>query len=317
MGIQSNAPAFCIPARETNKEIMSELVVLNNQTTIQQGGLGVDFGNSRLFQLKPASLFIVQSSSKIEGATKGSLRIAETGDEFKEMYATLLVQPTEQRQYHIGEASEMNRIPENLMCFCNNVIRDSSNRELSGPDPRAKIPQAMKCQGCARSSWDQWKEYKEKNNGKTSKALIPPCDAHYKALLIDEKYKLPLAFYVRSKGKEEFEQGMQNLARVIAMQQAEGKRPNIFDVRFKVSTKLVTKGQFSWYVPVFSGFTPVTDEQRQQFGAVYLQYAAQKAQQSEVNTQAQDDAKTSATNESVDASLVEGEYVGEDKEIVI
>ena len=295
----------------------ADLVVLNNQTAIQEGGLGVNFGNSRLFQLKPASLFIVQSSSKIEGATKGSLRISETGDEFKEMYATLLVQPVEQRQYHIGESSEMNRIPENLMCFCSNVIRDGNNRELSGPDPNAKIPQAVKCQGCARASWDQWKEYKEKNNGKSSKALIPPCDAHYKALLIDEKYKLPLAMYIRSQGKAEFETGMQNLARVIAMQQAEGKNPNIFDVRFKISTKLVTKGQFSWYVPVFSGFTPVTDEQRQQFGAVYLQYTAQKAQQATASAQGDNDEQTSATNESVDASLVEGEYVGEDKEIVI
>jgi hypothetical protein len=234
------------------------------------------------------------------------------------MYAVLLAMPTEPRQYHIGERGDMNRTPENLHCFCDNIIRDSSGkRELQGPSDKAKVPQAVKCHGCPRSDWTPWREYKEKNNGMTSKALIPPCDSFYKAFLIDEKYKLPLIQYIRSDGKVEFETGMQNLARVIAMKQAEGKRPNIFDIRFKISTKLVTKGKFSWYVPVYTEFTEVTDEQRQQFGAVYLQFVASQSHQAEVDAQAQADADTTATNDSVDSSLTEGEYVGEDKEIVI
>ncbi len=285
----------------------NELVVLNNNTAIQEGGLGVDF-SSKLFELKPANLFIVQNNTNIAGAVKGNLRIAETGDEFDHMYATLLVMPTEQRQYHIGNPGELNRTPENLMCFSNDMV---------APHPKARIPQAVTCATCARADWEPWREYKEKNNGQTNKALIPPCDAHYKALLIDEKYKLPLAMYIRSKAKDPFEQGMQNLARVIAMMKAEGKNPNIFDVRFKISTKVITTGKFTSYVPVFSEFTQLTEEQRAGFGAVYLQYIAQKNKKQDAEAQAEAEAEISATNESVDASVVEGEYVGEDKTIVI
>jgi hypothetical protein len=285
----------------------TELTVLNNQTAIQEGGLGVDFSN-RLFSLKPANLFIVQNNSTIEGAIKGNLRIAETGDQFDHIYCTLLVMPTEQRQYHIGEPGELNRTPENLMCF---------STDMTVPHPKARIPQAMNCASCPRADWGPWREYKEKNDGKTNKNLIPPCDAHYRALLIDDQYKLPLQYFIRSKAKEPFESGMQNLARVFAMMRAEGKQPNIFDVRFKLSTKLVTTGKFQSYVPVFSEFTPLTTEQREKFGAVYLQYIAQKSRKEEANAQAEAEAEVSAANESVNASVTEGEYIGEDKEIII
>lgn len=285
----------------------NELVVLNNNTAIQEGGLGVDFG-SKLFELRPANLFIVQNNSNIEGAVKGNLRIAETGDEFDHMYATLLMMPTEQRQYHIGNPGELNRTPENLMCF---------STDMKVPHQKARIPQAVSCATCARQDWEPWREYKEKNNGQTNKNLIPPCDAHYKALLIDDKYKLPLQYFIRSKAKEPFEQGMQNLARVIAMMKAEGKNPNIFDVRFKISTKVITTGKFTSYVPVFSDFKPVTEEQRAAFGAVYLQYINQKNRKAEAEAQAEAEAEVSASNESIDSSVVEGEYVGEDKEIII
>ena len=288
-----------------NKENMSDtaLTVLNNNTAIQEGGLGVDFG-SKLFELKPANLFIVQNNSTIEGAIKGNLRIAETGDQFESMYCTLLVMPTEQRQYHIGQPGELNRTPENLMCFSTNMVE---------PHQKARIPQAALCANCARADWEPWREYKEKNNGQTNKQLIPPCDAHYRALFIDDNYKLPLQMFLRSKSKEPFEQGMQNLARVIAMLKAQGKNPNIFDVKFKLSTKLITTGKFQSFVPVFSDFKALSEEDRETFGAVYLQYIASKNRKQE--TAATDDAGTTATNEKIDSSVVEGEYVGDDQEI--
>lgn len=281
----------------------TELTVLNNNNAIAEGGLGVDFG-SKLFELRPANLFIVQNNTNIEGAVKGNLRIAETGDEFSSMYATLLVMPTEQRQYHIGNPGELNRTPENLMCFSSDMVV---------PHPKARIPQAVTCATCARSDWEPWRDYKEANNGQSNKALIPPCDAHYKALLIDDKYKLPLAMYIRSKAKDPFEQGMQNLARVIAMMKAEGKNPNIFDVRFKISTKVITTGKFTSYVPVFSDFKPLTDEQRTAFGAVYLQYINQKNKKQEADAQAESEAETSESNSKIDSSVIEGEYVGQDE----
>lgn len=282
----------------------SALTVLNNNVNIQEGGLGVDL-SSRLFELKPATLTIVQPNSQVEGGVKGHLRITETGDQFAEMWATLLVMPREQRQYYIGNVGELNRNPENLMCFSSDMVV---------PHPKAKVPQAINCANCQRASWDAWREYKEAN-GSTNKNLIPPCDAHYVALFIDNQYKLPLRMYIRSKAKEPFEFGMNNLARVISMAKAEGKNPNIFDVKFRMSTKLITTGKFQSYVPIFDKFTFVTDAEREQFGAMYLQYIASQTRREQNAAQAEAESEISESQADVESSLVEGEYVNEEIKI--
>jgi hypothetical protein len=101
------------------------------------------------------------------------------------------------------------------------------------------------------------------------------------------------------------------------MMKAEGKSPNIFDVKFTLGTKVITTGKFTSYVPVFKNFKPLTEQEREQFGAVYLQYIAQNNRKKENDAKAEAEAEISATNESVDASVVEGEYVGQDQVIPI
>ena len=288
----------------------SELIVLNQNTEVQTqsnqqvGGLGVDFSN-KLFNLKPATVTIVQPNSQLEGVVKGKLRISETGDQFDEMVCTLLVMPSEQRQYHIGNREDMNRTAENLVCWSNDLIK---------PDPKSKIPQAMTCASCSRSDWGPWREFKEKN-GFTKKELIPPCDSHYQVYLIDTVYRMPLRMFIRSKGRETFEQGMNNLARLLAMAKAQGKNPNIFDVKFKLKTKQITTGKFLSYVPTFTDFEFVKDDEKEVFGAVYMQYINQlnrATQQEEI------EAEQEAISESQKAldKVVEGEYI-DDKEIEI
>lgn len=279
----------------------SELTVLNN-SAIEQGGLGIDT-NNKLFQVKPGTLTIVQPNSQIEGAVKGKLRISETGDQFDEMFCTLLVMPQEQRQYHIGNAGELNRTYENLMCWSYDMIK---------PDKKAKIPQAITCASCPKQDWGPWREYKEAN-GVTNKALIPSCDAHYKVVLLDTVYQLPLNMYIRSKAKQEFEQGMQNLSRIIAMAKAQGKAPNIFDVRFRLSVKEITSGKFKSFVPKFSDFKFVTEEERAKFGAVYFQYLDSIKKPKQIEAE-----ESVAKQEAEVNAAIEGEYVGGlDDEITI
>lgn len=280
------------------------LTVINNKVNLQQGGVGIDFSN-KLFALKPATLGIVQKNTTIEGAVTGNLRISDTGDQFESITAVLLQMPTEQRQYHIGNPGELNRIPENLVCY---------SRDLIKPDIKSKIPQAVDCSHCSRSSWEEWRQYKEKNNGQANKALIPPCDSSYYLAILDTKYQLPLQMFIRSKARDTFESGMQNLARVIAMGKAQGKSPNIYDVSFEISTKLITTGKFTSYVPIFTNFKFITDEQKEAFGAVYLQYIAQKNRKEEESSAS--DIEDSVSSQ-VEGQVTEGEYVGEDKEITI
>lgn len=280
-----------------------ELTVLNNQSSVlETGGLGINF-NDKLFKLKPATLTIVQPQSTIEGATKGNLRITETGQEFTEMYCSLLVMPQEQRQWYIGERGELNKIPENLMCFSTNMVQ---------PHEKSKIPQAPKCANCSKQDWGPYQEYKKANNGNSNKKLIPSCEAFYKVFLIDTVYQLPLKMFIRSKAKESFELGMQNVARTIAMAKAQKKNPNIFDVKFKLTTQLVVQGPYKWYVPIFSEPRLVNDEERGIFGAMYMNFTNSAL---EAEAEETEEATIQQSQKDID-TVVEGEYL-DNKEITI
>lgn len=264
-------------------------VIDGNQTTAlakPSGGLGIDF-SSKLFQLKPATLSINQPNTQAEGAVKGKLRITETGDQFDELFVTLLVMPTERRQYYVGEPGTLNRSPENLMCFSNDLVK---------PDLKAKVPGALKCEGCPKADWTKWRQTKEKKD-------IPPCDAFFYALLIDTKYKMPLQYYVRSTAKQPFEQGMKNLARKLYMMQQQGLNPNIFDVGFKLSTTKVQKGQTISYLPALSDFRIITDAEREEFGEIYQQYVSRNTKPS-----ASEEAEAAAQIDDSNA-IIEGEVV--------
>lgn len=270
---------------------------------MQQGGLGLNL-NSRLFQLKPDTLSIVQPNTTAEGAKKGHLRVAGTGDQFETMRVTLLDTPVEQRSFYVGEAGQLNRVPENLHCY---------SRDMQFPDAKAKYPQAPSCANCPKGSWDAYRAAKDKGQVIGLKELIPPCDAFYYMALIDTEYKMPLQMFIRSKSKQPFEAGMKQLARRLAMLQAKNKRtPNVFDVSFTLSTTLITTGKFPSYVLKLSDFQGVTDEEKEAFGEVFASYTAQKAnfqQATEENEALNADKKEIANTESsIDDAVLEGSY---------
>lgn len=283
----------------------TELVTINTQSQVQvadQGGRGVDFG-SKLFQLKPATINIVQPNSTAEGAIKGHLRIGETGDQYKTMEVTLLRMPVEQRAWYVGEEGQMNRKPENLMCF---------SRDLIQPDKSAKMPQSLRCNTCAKQDWGPYR--KEKEAGRIPpKSLIPPCDSYYYALFIDTVYKMPLQMYIRSKSKDPFERGCKEVARTIKRMQAQGLNPNIFDVKFTMGTKLITTGSFKSYVIdiIGSSVKAISDEERESFGGVYEEYVSRNTRNDEADLQAEAEAQIAQASDDVN-KVLEPEYVSSD-----
>lgn len=275
----------------------SELVVLGQENTtpavVNQGGLGIDFSNP-LFQLKPGTININQPNTQVDGAIKGHFRISETGDQYEEMQVALLLMPVEQRSFYIGEAGSMNRSPDNLMCF---------SRDMLSPDIKAKQPQALRCGNCPKQDWEKWRQDKRKEN-------IPPCDAYYYALMIDTKFKMPLQMYIRSKSKDAFKAGMQNLAREFAKMKSQNLNPNIFDIRFTMKTKKITTGSFQSYILDLSAFKGITEDEREQFGEIYQQFAKRNRPVDEVADYVED--QVAAANESIDAAAL-----GSDQEIPI
>lgn len=293
----------------------TELVVLNNQSTaLTTGGLGRT-GNSKLLEVTPASLSIVQANTTLEDAKKGHLIIdGDTELQFKEMTVTLLVEPEEQRAYYVGEAGGLNRTPENLHCY---------SRDMVHPDDRAKYPQAHSCKGCPRASWEQFRLKRDKGIP-TTKEDIPPCDAFYLINLIDTVYKMPLRMYIRSQSKEPFEIGMKKLARKLTMLAATtGRNPNIFDVTFKISTKQVTKGKYTFYILQLSDFEGTTEEQREAFGLIFGQFIeAQERRQNQIlqaEAESQSYAAVDGAQSSIDTAATGGviEGVYEEEEIAL
>jgi hypothetical protein len=268
---------------------------------VQQGGLGLDFG-SKLFQLKPATLNINQPSTQAEGAVKGLLRVSETGDQFEEVFVTLLMMPAEQRQYYVGEAGQLNRTPENLHCF---------SRDMLTPDLKAKYPQSPTCKSCPKQSWDKWRETR-------LKADIPPCDAFYLAYMIDTVYKSPLKMYFRSTAKKPFEAGMQQLARTFAKIKATtGKNPNIFDIGFRLGTKMIQTGKNQSWIPTFSDFRAITEDEREAFGSIYLEFI-NRGNTSDEEAQAQAEAESQVeSNTAINDAVIDAEYVDTTGEIVL
>jgi hypothetical protein len=194
---------------------MGELVKISNEQ-LQEGGVGLNFG-SKLFRLKPATLTINQTNTQVEGATPGKFRIYDTGEEFNDLEVVMLFEPTEARQYHLGNEikGSLNKKPENLMCFSYDMVK---------PHENSKQPQAITCKSCQNSRWDNSVE----------PGIPPLCDVYYRVMFVDAVTQLPLRHYVRGSGKKYFEEGMQALARVFRLAQAKGEKPNIFDISFKI-----------------------------------------------------------------------------------
>ena len=234
----------------------SELTIINN-APIAHTGVNTD---SKWFKnIKPSTLTLVQKLSKVpEDVKVGNLYVKDFNAQFKEMRCVLISEPGEQRQYYIGAKGELNKRPENLGCFSYDLVR---------PHPDAKLPQAMLCANCDKGDWGPFNEYKKENNGKVNRDLIPPCEKDIRLLLLDTKLKMPLRMYLSSMQKAPFEEGMENIAKLILMKKAEGQDPSIYDVSFRLSSKIVQKGPFTNYVPTFTDARYITEEEKAEFGA--------------------------------------------------
>ena len=277
----------------------NELTILNNQ------GIGVDFTNP-LFKLKPSTLNIVQPNTQLD-AKKGALRINETGDQYDQMVVTLLKMPTASRRWYTGQAGQLNRIPENLMCY---------SYDLIAPDKNSKIPQAMNCASCSKNmdvhkNWEKWSQTKNSLDR-------PQCETEFLAYFIDTVFKFPFRMFIRSKAKDPFEIAMSNLTNKLFMRKAQGLSYNIFDVKFTMGTKEITTGKFKSYVPTFSKFEYVTDEDRVAFGDIYQQFVASETAAKETKQLAAASEATIEANSQVDNAVTEGEYVtDQDGDIII
>jgi hypothetical protein len=315
-----------------------DLVVLNSNQALAQGGLGLD---SRLFKLKPATLELVQSTTKQEGAIPGKLRVTATNEHFEEMKVVMLVPPIEQRaKYKKGK--DFSRDAKE--CFSLDNVQ---------PHAKAKNPPALYCATCPAGdiNWEKWRKTKDP-------ADLPSCSKYWHLALADRTTQMIYYFNVKGTSITYFEQAMQNLARLINQMEmnvraenkqlkaaydkavaetpADGQKPeapvykpmpNIFDITFTIYP---VKSKDDVFVVNFKNFLALRPEDRSEFGALYLDFVTRKAQ-GNVATAEESEAEAAAANaavtgppsasapaaKEVDAvigksTVIEGEIVGKD-----
>jgi hypothetical protein len=235
----------------------------NALTAIQAGGIGL---SGRLFQLKPSTIEIVQKMTRQEGAIPGKLRDTATNVHYDEMQVVMLFEPVEQRAYFEGDDFSK----DSKLCFSLDNLK---------PHEKAAVPQAMHCghydpkgryvAQCKRADWTAYRKVKIKEN-------LPKCRSYWHLVLADRLTKLPYYFNVKGKSIAAFEVAMQRVASIIALMQASGETPNIFDVSFRI---FVTqeKGAPNYILGV-KDIAPLAKEARADFGALFLEFSSRRAQ---------------------------------------
>lgn len=283
------------------------LPVLNNPNThiethtrAMAGGMGINF-QSKLYNLKPATLTIIQQNSNVEGK-KGSLRIVETNDVFPSTDVAFLSEPVFERKCYTGLPGELNKTPENLICMSFDDIR---------PDPRSRQPQAMFCNSCPQNDWTEWNRYKAENKGATNKNLAPPCQASFKTVLLDTRYKMPLQVYFQGQNKKAFDAYWEKIAWILQQAAQQGKNPNIFDLKFKLSTKQVQNGKYVYYIYEFGEPSVISPDERAEFAVVYEKYMFQLQRRNE-EFQAKQNNASNQLNRNSTFDYEEGELVEDD-----
>lgn len=330
---------------------MSTALTVLGQTALAKGGIGT---NSKLFQVKPSTLELVQKMSRQKDAKPGMIRDTATNEHFESLKLVMLFVPVEQQQ--LFTKGQFNR--ESKVCF-----------SLDGITPHSfvKEPKALNCATCkfnakVSKNWDKWR------TGGKNPADVPPCKNYYHLVVAERSTQMPYYFNIKNKSVQEFEKAMENVARLIARLEANARMqnkairaenevitlkhaeamtagiapqgsepilkpylpsPNIFDISFKVGVTDTADGNF---MLTFGDFAVMGDEARAEFGQIYLDFVARKEAGQIVSQEAveaeMDAAVAESEKDAVDAALttpavtiptgpITGVVVGKDEPITI
>lgn len=332
---------------------MSTALTVLGQAALAKGGIGT---GSKLFQVKPSTLELVQKMSRQKDAKPGMIRDTATNEHFSSMRLVMLFVPVEQQQ--LFEKGKFNK--ESKICF-----------SLDGITPHdfVKDPKALSCATCkfnakVTKNWEKWR-----TTGKNP-ADVPPCKNYYHLVVAERSTQMPYYFNIKNKSVQEFEREMKNVARLLARMEANARMqnkaikaendallaqgttgtiegddlgrgtgitplkpyvpsPNIFDISFKIGVTDTADGNF---MLTFGDFAVMNEADRAEFGQIYLDFLNRKAMGQVVSQEAveaemeaavaaseEDQVKAALTNPAVTIPTgpITGVVVGKDEVITI
>ena len=278
---------------------MSEELVVSGNQAMQLGGIGM---GASIFRARPSMLELVHKSSRQENVKYGEFRVISTNEHLgTTIRAVLLAVPQEQREWFVDSKIFTK---ENKGCFSLDGIQ---------PHPRAQQPPALWCKTCPKGdvNWTTWRKTK-------NPADLPPCGAYWHLLIAERTQQTPYFLNVKGKSYLPFKQAMEQqmsglLAKLMANVKAENKArgytlvslrqgngpvyqefrptegfvppptgqlpqlpmPNIFDISFDIFSHSKDGGPFQMG---FKNFALMKPEDRAEFGQLYLDIVANKAE---------------------------------------
>ena len=291
----------------------TELVKTHSEEELLQqlltgGGAGISNDND-FYKLKPTTLVVNQGNTQVEGATPGKLRIVETGEQFDRLTVVLLNTPKLGRNWYVGEPGQLNRNPENLMCFA----RQPEKGQKWKPDVRSKMPQAVYCAGCSRNEdiQENWATYNASKQAKDK----PGCGSQYYTMFVDVTTELPIRMYMRGTNKKNFDNDADGLTRNIHLLAKANRNPNLFDLQFDiyVEKKKNKSGQMIYGLRIDQqSIKAIPQELRVKMAKLYLQYtrSPEPVEESQVDVQLDEIGNTAQTiNAEVETVNEQGEIV--------
>lgn len=272
---------------------MSEELTIANSNVLQVGGVGLGTG---IFKAKPQYLELVQRTTRVEGAEPGKFRNTSTNEHFLELRVVLLDVPREQREYYDNSQGFSK---DSKICF---------SIDNNAPHARAKTPQALYCANCPLGDvrWKKWRETHSADD-------LPKCQMFYSLVLGDRNTQAIYKMAVKGMSVMPFKNYMETavaglLQKIMADVRQKNKQrgysfvptkgifvptegatpteqplplPSIYDLSMTMYPTQREKGG----VPVI-GIKDVklmSDADRAEFGALYLELTKRPAQEEEMS----------------------------------
>jgi hypothetical protein len=284
-----------------------DLVVLNNQAPLAKGGLGL--AGSLFSNIRPTVLELVAKSTTKEGGTPGMFRNTATGEQVPSLKVVLFDVRTQRDYWPPWDPN----VKQGKECFSLDNIQ---------PHPKAKNPPALYCASCKFGDlmWEAWRNDPRPASQKND--LLPKCKMFYHLFLADRESQTFHYLDVGGKSVKPFKDHMErDLYGLIAKETSNirlrnkergytfdkttglfnatpgfvpppgGQLPplpsvNLFDFSFEIYSTQLTKG--GPYVMACRKFALMQEKDKQEFGALFLEYMAQRNGQKQAQQEAEE-----------------------------
>lgn len=250
-----------------------ELTVINNPPAEAIQTYGFD---SKIFQIRPAPLEIVQRMSKStsQGALVGHFYDTKTGTNLKELTVVMAALPQDNRV--LLPPGELGGKP---ICKSRDGITPVMDDDRLTPmSPTCRPvpifdefgkPTGKMTKGCDHSSWARWHKTKQR-------ADVPGCREQVDFIFVERETLLPFRMNVHGTSLKPFRERMEGVARLAKVLMSQGKSPEPYWFSMKLSLTEKSNPRGTWSELVVSNIVKLDDDAISKFEKAFKDVMSNK-----------------------------------------